>query len=1074
MRTKTKSKTKTLFPNPCPNLVIRASAGTGKTFQLSNRYLTLLESGVAPESILATTFTRKAAGEILERIVQRLAAAAQSPDEREALSRFLGCRSISRDRCRTLLHDLLRNLHRLRICTLDSLFGQMARAMSLEIGLPPGWQIIDESAEDSLRDAAIAAVLRQESTAELLRLAHLLAKGETRRGVGQLVRQTVRELHGLFQETNAKAWHSIPHHKPLETAEIATLLNDLQQVSFTHKRAAQARDTDYERGMAGDWDGFLEKGLANKVLTDDLQYYNHPIPDEAVRIYRRLLDHCRAVIVNRLALQTEGSFELLHKFDTARRELQHERGGLRFDDITHQLDVAFRRDDYSTASRGTPAIAANANGLLFRLDAGITHVLLDEFQDTSPRQWRVLRPFVERAAGGDESSSFFCVGDAKQAIYGWRGGVAEIFDAIEDHVPQLNRQGLAQSFRSSPPVIETVNQFFAGIHKHSLFDQYANALHCWQRQIEEHTTAKADLAGYACLRTAAAPADGESAQDAVLRSAAELIEQLIASAPGRSIGILVRTNDTVAAMINALRKRHIFASEEGGNPLTDSAAVQLIVSLLRIADHPGDTVARFHVATSPLRSAAKLLSHEDDAAARQLSGTLRAALLTEGYGRTLQQWSDELQMHVGARDGSRLRQLVEMAYLYESSATLRTDDFVKYVERHRVADPTQATVRVMTVHQSKGLEFDIVILPELDFSVTGQTPPFVVERPDPTAPVTRVCRYANAQVRALLPKPIQQMFENYANQEVSESLCVLYVALTRAAQALYAVIAPSKENEKTLPRTFAGLLRASLTEGIPAPADTILFEKGNRQWMGTELKVISRAALAPVEARSNAQTRASTPRLIAPSDRRIRGLERISPSGLEGGPILRLRKGLEPGSDLAAIRGTVLHAWFQQVHWLDDGVVTDAELRSVADGIRGAQSASQYFDNWLKVFREMLNQPKIGDHLRKQAYHHRGGTRLVVETERPFAVPENGGLLTGSIDRLVLLLDQDRIVAADIIDFKTDQLAENDERGWQSRIEFYRPQMQAYRRAVAALTGLSPAQISGRLLFVSAGRLVDA
>ena len=96
------------------------------------------------------------------------------------------------------------------------------------------------------------------------------------------------------------------------------------------------------------------------------------------------------------------------------------------------------------------------------------------------------------------------------------------------------------------------------------------------------------------------PVTDESADDVKLAYAAERIEQLVAQAPGCSIGVLTRRNATVKQLIYELRTRNVAASEEGGNPLTDSTAVQVILSLLRLADHPGDTIARFHVAQSPL------------------------------------------------------------------------------------------------------------------------------------------------------------------------------------------------------------------------------------------------------------------------------------------------------------------------------------------------------------------------------------------------------------------------------------------------------------------------------------------
>jgi ATP-dependent exoDNAse (exonuclease V) beta subunit len=419
-----------------------------------------------------------------------------------------------------------------------------------------------------------------------------------------------------------------------------------------------------------------------------------------------------------------------------------------------------------------------------------------------------------------------------------------------------------------------------------------------------------------------------------------------------------------------------------------------------------------------------------------------------------------------------------MAYLYQSQATLRADDFVRHVEHKRVADPARTAVRVMTIHQSKGLEFDTVVLPELDFSLNGQTPPFVTERPEPTAPVTRVCRYANAQVRQLLPRDIQQMFEDHANQEISESLCVLYVALTRAVQALHMFVAPAKETEKALPRTFAGLLRASLSPDRPAIADSVLFESGDRNWMRAQLP---RKSAARRGAKSDSSDKESRPRgpasvssiQVASTDRRYRGLERVSPSTLEGGPVLRLEKAFDSEGALAKRRGTVLHTWFQQIAWLEDGVAKDVELRALAARLTPAVTDSADLANWLQGFRTMLANPTIASQLGRAAYQKWPNARLTVETERPFAVPRDTSLLTGCIDRLVLISEGDRVVAADVIDFKTDQLEASDETGWQSRVEFYRPQMEAYREAVATLFSIPPTQVFGRLLFVSLGRIAE-
>src|SRR5262245_29965163 len=150
-----------------PHVVIRASAGTGKTYQLAVRYISLLAAGARPEEILATTFTRKAAGEILDRVLYWLAKAAADEKERATLAEAIGIKSLSREKCRELLMAALRRLHVLRVGTLDSFFLQFAMSFGQELGLPPGWSICEEVADALLRDEAIELVLSRGRLSDL-------------------------------------------------------------------------------------------------------------------------------------------------------------------------------------------------------------------------------------------------------------------------------------------------------------------------------------------------------------------------------------------------------------------------------------------------------------------------------------------------------------------------------------------------------------------------------------------------------------------------------------------------------------------------------------------------------------------------------------------------------------------------------------------------------------------------------------------------------------------------------------------------------------------------------------------
>ena len=1030
-----------------PNVVVRASAGTGKTFQLSNRYIGLAADGASPDTILATTFTRKAAGEILDRVLFRLAEAIADPGKLGALAVNIQDQSFDRARCLTVLRQLVHHIHRLRVSTLDSFFIQVAQSFALELGLPPGWQIAEEIDDIRLRTEAIRAVLDNEKTDDVLRLMHLLTKGEAARSVADQIRSLVNELYNFYVEAPAEAWSALPRRKALKPAEFQNAIVALESAPLpADKRFAKARDGDLENALTENWDNFLAKGLAAKILADQRQYYKKDIPDELVAAYVPLLKHAQAQIINRIADQTEATHGLLARFDDVYRRLKLRRRSLRFDDVTRLLADKLDEDELER--------------VVYRLDARVAHLLLDEFQDTSPGQWHVLRPFAQRIVGKPKHQSFFCVGDVKQAIYGWRGGVAEIFEALEDELDGLAFDSLEKSWRSSPPVIETVNHIFQNLSANEVLARYPDAAAHWQKRFAQHSTARTELSGHCRLSVAPAAEEGTEQKVATWIHAAEQVAQMAHDAPGCSIGVLVRTNAAVARMIYELRRRNVDASEEGGNPLTDSPAVQLLMSLLTLADHPGDTTARFHVAGSPLAKPVRITNHRDDRAATRFSRETRRRLVDEGYGPVLRAWTELLAPACDRRDLNRLLQLVELAYAYEPMATTRPDDFVEFVENKRVESPTSARVRVMTVHQSKGLQFDICVLPELDSRLRGQSPQLVVGRAGPAQPVERICRYVNKDQQALLPQKFQEMFATYDRQQIEEALCVLYVALTRPIHALHMIVAPSKENEKSIPATPAGILRAVLTDGTRAEPHATLYENGDPAW--TE-------HLSPAEIK--APTPEPIPLSIQLAPRKTttgRGLETQSPSQLEGGPQVNLAERLQLDRSAAMDWGTAIHACFEQITWLEDGLPDDDLLHRQLQALRLPQTNIAAV---IAKFRRALEKSEVRAVLSRSTYQP--GLTPQVWNERTFVVRQQDTILRGTFDRLVILFDGDTPVRADIIDFKSDSLDPNDPIAITAKKDLYRPQLQAYRSAVQHLYGLSDDRIATRLVFVEPGMVLN-
>lgn len=1129
-----------------PNTLIRASAGSGKTFQLTNRYLALAHRGVPFERVVATTFTRKAAGEILARVLTRLADAAEHSSDRKVLASFIADGKLNRGDCLELLTRLAKRLHRLRIGTLDSLFGQMARAFALELDLPPGWTIADETADEELRADAVAELLAAHDTGDVTRMVHLLAKGAHEQSIVHLIHNTVRDLYGLYQETAPDAWRQLQRRSPLDDAALERAVLDLGAVPLDKdKRVQTARDKDLATALAGHWEQFLAKGLAAKVVEGDLTYYRKELPASLVAAYKPLVDHAAAILLNRYVAQNEGTYELLQRFDGHYRRLQQSRRLLRFQDITNRLGA------WSTQMSRTAAGRARELALLdFRLDARIDHLLLDEFQDTSLAQWQVLAPIAKQVVSGGESSkrpgdsaastSFFCVGDPKQAIYGWRGGLAEIFEALDQQFPTLHSEHLDVSRRSSPAVIETVNKVFFEPNRRMELDRGGGALVRWCAAFPRHQTAREGLPGYVTLETAPTPLfptdddgpeppvehdiprddrrptrsgdeDEEEPLDAesYFARVARRIQELVTEAPGHSVGVLMRSNDGIAQMIHELRRLGVPASEEGGNPPTDSAAVQLVVSALRFADHPSNSIARCHMVHSPLGAELGLSDTFDTTRAgaetgAECSARLRRELAEEGYGAVLERWSRVLLPHVTARDRRRLEQVTELAYRRQTHATLRPSDFVDLLETTRMPDTSSVDVRVTTIHQSKGLEYDIVVLPELKSQLCGQPDQIATGRSELAGPIDVVCRYVPSALQPLLPRRFQQLFQAQEDADVVESMCVLYVALTRAVHALHLIVPDSKPNEKKLPASFAGFLRSALTEGQLLGPGTVAYEHGDRHW-ARRRNVIPLPAVAQESAaqKDTAQTGAARVagadettrreselrvRLAPHAGPRRRGLDRVAPSGLEGGARRRLAETRDDAPHRGRQRGTLIHAWCERLEWFDAPLPSDEELVRIARETQEIAWSPAELAQVLAEFHRAVESEELRTWLVPSFYDHprRAGwsaeveqeiaklsqRRLEVRREWRFAVRRNDELVTGSIDRLVLIWNREQLIAADILDYKTDTVPSNAPEALAERVEYYQPQIDAYRSAASRALRLPPERIAARLVFLAPRRVV--
>jgi len=1049
-------------------LLIRASAGTGKTFQLSSRYIALLRHS-SPEKILASTFTRKAAGEILERVLLRLAHAVLNPDSLKVLADSVGPPELTREECLALLSRLTRQLHRVRICTLDSFFSQLAGSYALELGLPPGWRVLDTLEIDKLRNGAIEEMLTAGAPQDLVQLMHLLDKGQSSRSISRLITETISNLYSVFLAAPAESWERFPDYPFLQRPERDELQLLIESVPLDKVSLTKARDQDVEAIRGEDWESLLKRGLTGKILSGEMKFSRVPIPEALRGPYERIAQHVLASVAEPWKSQTLAARQLLRDYHTCFENAKRTAGGLEFGDVTRRLAAAQSQSRLVDSS--------------FRLDTSIDHLLLDEFQDTSPEQWNVIRSFAEEACR-EPGRTFFCVGDPKQAIYGWRGGEAALFDLITEELPgdSAGALELNLSYRSSPVIMETVNLAMRQMTNHDNLSEHQEILYQWGKRFPEHQTARRNLSGYACVRTlsetnADLPEFGEEIEQPreYWAEVAAYVKARRDEVPGASIGILTRKNPTIGRLIFELSQLGIDASEEGGNPLTDSAAVQLVLSLFRLADHPGHTIAAFHVASSPLGSIQNWTEYQNPFSRMKFSTELRQKLINRGYGGLVHEIVPALLPFCNRREGQRLTQLADLADRYDNlMADLRPGGFVEFIEQQRKEEPSSASVRVMTIHQSKGLEFDLVILPEMDSNLY-LSPKYVSHSPAPGAPPDLVALYRSSEQFKFLGGDLLEARQATRDRMFQEALCLLYVAMTRAARSLHLLMLPKVS--KNHPKTFAGLVRAALAPQVPVTPNTVLWELGREDWYaGTPL--VNGPA---VESGKGEEPAARNITFAEPTSRQH--WTRQTPTGRRTPATVPLSRELVPTRSLSLAKGTLFHRWMEQIQWLDDASPGQEQLTLIARqcGVLEADGA-----RWMNEFQAMLKSSWCRTLFSRQFYASSASpfseetrsrlmqkrARVSVRQELPFTVQTGSAeLLSGCLDRVVIAEDNGVPLEADVIDFKTDELTSTHDLS--SRTEHYQEQMQAYRLAVSQLFRIPPEKVSVRLCFLQSGDIVS-
>lgn len=1036
------------------HLRILASAGSGKTFRLSARVIDLLRRVNDPSTVLASTFTRAAAAEIRDRVLRRLADAATSAKERQLLTIGSALPAPSEAEAMALLERIARDPDSLHVRTLDSFFAAAVMAFAPELGFPASLRIADVVDEERLRDDAIARMLASSAAESVVATLAALTRGHPSARVATALARAVEQVASTGRDAKDGAWRWSDHERPSQAradavraklAAIEPIGSKAIDTAVAALRAAlaDAPATDLDR-----WSVVVTKGIGAKVAAGESTYNRVEIPQRIYEVYADLVEYARDLGYDEYGRRTQATGELVAAFNDAYATIKRERGFVTFEDLVFAIAAAADRPDEQE--------------LFFRLDARIRHLLLDEFQDTSAIQWRALRPIVSEIVAGDPNErSFFVVGDIKQSIYGWRGALPEILGDLPALVHEngarveIADESIAVSYRSSQVVLDAVDAVFGSLVRNPAVPDDAaaqEAVRKWLEFYEPHVAHSKGLAGRVVLRLATKVGRSNSREQwaRTMDETADLVQAIARARPGASIGVLARRNVSVSYVLNRLRELNVPASARGKGSLLDAAPVNALIDALVFADHPDHTVAAFHVAHSPLGDVVGI-GRDDHRAEhaerrRQRSRELREKIERDGYAETLREWTSRISAHVDPREAERIATLVELAAEYDGAdRPLRPGDVVAALRASDVDQPGSGRVSVMTIHQSKGLEFDITVLCDLDQPFRA-SPPLASHRSGVIGPFDRLLRWPPDWLHTADPA-WAELIASARTSAYREFLSTLYVALTRAKREVVAIIAPPslEKGTPTFNSTMGSVLRAAWAANAVAPG--VAWDTGE--------------VIAPDEPEESAPTPdaadSAAPIRLRPSTG-LRALRATSASARERSRVDAIDEERHGARAVAMERGVAMHAMFACVEWIDERAPSEPELVAAAASelpyVERARLATLARDVLASMsrpeLRRLLTRPAPNAEVRREWRYVRLDAEERIES--------------GAIDRLVLAGAGGRIESATIVDFKTESLGGDDPR---RRAERYRAQLDAYRNAVVERFGVRSADVSTVIAFVA-------
>jgi ATP-dependent helicase/nuclease subunit A len=1126
--------------DPAASAWVSANAGTGKTHVLTMRVLRLLLGGTPPERILALTYTKAAAAEMSKRVFARLAEWVMSdePSLKHKLAQLLGRAPTLADmqRARQLFAVAIETPGGLKVQTIHAFCERLLQRFPIEAGVPPSFAILDEQERSALlrraTDEMLAAAAAHKSGPLWQSLQTAIAYA-VNGGFDNVLQQALAELSAgprlegepalAAAEEELRATFGVRPDIAAEEiiAQLSkTFADDLLAHLVTALRAGNKSDAKgalcLNAALLASSDGRRAEALANFFFTQN----NGP----RERLLTRKISDERPEIAD-LLQRAQAKFVALYGEHKGLMVVEATIALLRLGtDVFDRYSAAKAQSaalDFEDLVGKAAALLASSQAVewvLYKLDGGLDHILVDEAQDTSPAQWDVIRALAEEFFSGSGARegvrTLFAVGDEKQSIYSFQGAAPTMFAQTGALFARraelaglaLRRVPLNLSFRAAEPLLAAVDLVFAdrertpGVTSSPVPLQHIAHRTGHAGLVEIWPTERPDQAKPAEPWSPLEEVIGASPVARLAARISHTINRWLKSGevllsenrPIRAgdILILVRKRTPFApAMISALKAHGIPVAGADRLVLTEQIAVADLMALGDFLCLPEDDLALANVLKSPLFGL-------DDAALTALAPERQGFLWQELLARagtdarfrapaeTLERWRTRAHrmppfefyaalldgdgMHarmlerLGAEAADAIDELRNLALSYDRVAAPSLQGFLSWLRQgtrviKRDMEQGLDEVRVMTVHGAKGLEAPIVFLPDTCSTRSGRSPGSLLKLDGPVPFVWPV--KGSSDLAA-----VEGARAALDRAEAEERNRLLYVALTRARDRLY--VGGFEGTTAPPPESWYHLIRTALRDRLAeATADGgTVWRLVSPQSAAPEPIIAPAAALAPrLPLPSWAERPAPpdpligvplAPSRLAPLKSERDGGGLERPDGLAEPPALAPSALVE---DARFLRGTLTHALLEHLPSLTAQrwpAAAEAFVASRAAQLPATVRKSIVAET-LAVLREPAFAPLFGPEARAEI-------PIVAEIPHP-----RGGRtvlrLTGKIDRLVAAGD-----AVLIVDYKTNRPPPK-EVGQVS--EAYLLQLSAYRLALARI--FSQQRVRAAILWTDGPRIME-